>query len=84
MIASRAQGDLNGMQYTVEIGPGTRVTVVTDQTQVRIGDCVNVEQTGNMANVRRVSQALCEAAFDNAVEDDIVKEYNRVNDYLDV
>lgn len=79
-IAGRAQGNLNGMQYTVEIGSGTRITVVTDQTEVRIGDCVNVEQGGSMANVRRVSPALCDAAFDDAVDDEITEEYNQLAD----
>ena len=80
-IASRAQGDLNGMQYTVEIGSGTQITVVTDQTEIRIGDCVNVEQGGSgMANVRRVSPALCDAAFDDALDDYIVEEYNELAD----
>lgn len=46
--------------------------VVTDQTQVRIGDCVNVEQAGSgTANVRRVSEALCEAAFSYQVDEEL-------------
>lgn len=78
-IASSAQGDLNGMQYTVEISTGTRITVVTDQTQVRIGDCVNVEQAGaGTANVRRVSPAYCEAAANDEVDDEIAAEYNQL------
>jgi outer membrane lipoprotein SlyB len=72
LISRRAQGSLNGMQYTVEIGPGTRITVVTDQTQVRVGDCVNVEQAGSgTANVRRVSEALCDAVFSNQVDEEM-------------
>ena len=72
IIAGRAQGDLNGMEYTVEIASGGRITVVTDQTEIKIGDCVNVEQAGSgTANVRRVSSALCEAAASNAVDADI-------------
>ena len=80
-IARRAQGDLNGMQYTVEVGPGSQIKVVTDQTEVKVGDCVNVEQAGSgTANVRRVSPALCDAAFDNAVDEDISAEYDRLAD----
>ena len=72
IIAGRAQGDLNGMEYTVEFASGGRITVVTDQTEIKIGDCVNVEQAGSgTANVRRVSSALCEAAASNAVDADI-------------
>ncbi len=80
-IASRAQGDLNGMQYTVEVGPGSQIMVVTDQTEVKVGDCVNVEQAGSgTANVRRVSPSLCDAAFNNAVDQDISAEYGRLAD----
>lgn len=60
-IARRSEGSLNGMQYTVQTAPSSQIVVVTDQTQVRVGDCVNVEQAGTgTANVRRVSEALCE------------------------
>lgn len=74
LIARSAEGDLNGMQYTVEIAPGSRIVVVTDQTQVRIGDCVTVEQAGSgTANVRRVSDALCEAAMAGQVDEELEK-----------
>ena len=72
LIARGAQGNLDGMQYTIETGPGSQIVVVTDQTQVRVGDCVNVEQaSGGTANVRRVADALCEAAFSNSVDEDL-------------
>ena len=60
------------MQYTIETGPGSRIVVVTDQTQVRVGDCVNVEQAGSgTANIRRVSESLCDAVFDNQVDEEL-------------
>ena len=72
LIARGAEGNLDGMQYTIELGPGNRIVVVTDQTQVRVGDCVTVEQAGSgTANVRRVSDALCEAAFAGGIEEDL-------------
>ena len=72
LIARRAQGSLDGMQYTIETGPGSRIVVVTDQTQVRVGDCVNVEQAGSgTANIRRVSESLCDAVFDNQVDEEL-------------
>ena len=81
LIARNAQGSLDGMQYTIEVGPGSQIIVVTDQTQVRVGDCVNVEQAGSgTANVRRVSDAMCETAFANAVDDDIRTEYRQLAD----
>jgi hypothetical protein len=60
------------MQYTVETGPGAQIQVVTDQTQIKIGDCVTVENAGSgTANVRRVSQALCDAVAGNTLDADI-------------
>ena len=76
LIARGAQGNLDGMQYTIEVGPGSQITVVTDQTQVRVGDCVNVEQAGSgTANVRRVSEARCEAIFAGDPMDDELQAY---------
>lgn len=78
LLTSRAEGDLNGMQYTVEVASGARITVVTDQTGIKIGDCVNVEQAGSgTANVRRVSSALCDSP---SVPADITAEYQEEAD----
>ncbi len=75
IIASSAEGSLNGMSYTVEVNSGARIQVVTDQTQIQVGDCVNVEQAGRgTANVRRVSYALCEAVANNTLDSDIQAE----------
>ena len=57
-----------GMQYTVRTSQGSAVSVVTDQTQVRVGDCVSVEETGNVANIRRVDSALCQPVSPQVVE----------------
>jgi len=81
LISRRAQGSLDGMQYTIETGPGSRIVVVTDQTQVRVGDCVNVEQAGSgTANVRRVSESLCDAVFDNQVDEELQTYMSREAD----
>lgn len=72
LIARSAEGSLDGMQFTIETGPGSQIVVITEQTGVRVGDCVNVEQAGSgTANVRRVSDALCEAAFSNQIDDEL-------------
>ncbi len=76
LIARSAQGSLDGMQYTIEVGPGSQIIVITDQTQVRVGDCVNVEQAGSgTANVRRVSEALCESVFAGDQVNDELRAY---------
>ena len=48
------------MQYAVRTGDGSIITVVTDQLEIRVGDCVTVEETSKGANVRRSDPALCE------------------------
>jgi len=81
LIARAAEGSLDGMQYTVEVRPGTRITVVTDQSGIIVGDCVNVEQAGNgTANVRRVSDALCRAAMDNQVDEVLMADMTKEAD----
>lgn len=80
-VARSAEGNLNGMKYTVETAPGAHTVVVTDQTEVRVGDCVTVEQAGSgTANVRRVSSYLCDAVAANTVDDEIEAELSRSAD----
>ncbi|MEP5766669.1 MAG: hypothetical protein ABJ308_18875 [Halieaceae bacterium] len=57
-----------GMQYTVRTSQGSAISVVTDQTEVRVGDCVSVEETGDVANIRRVDDALCQPVSPEVVE----------------
>jgi outer membrane lipoprotein SlyB len=67
-IAGAAQGSQRGMLYEVDVGPGGLVQVVTDQREIRPGDCVSVEKSGDTANVRRVSMAYCDRANQAAVK----------------
>lgn len=68
-IAGRAQGDTRGMLYEVRLsGNAGSAQIVTDQREIRIGDCVAVERAGDTANIRRVSNAYCEEANAKAVE----------------
>jgi outer membrane lipoprotein SlyB len=50
-----------GMMYTVEITGGA-IKIVTDQTEIHIGDCVVVEETSQGANIRRVNREVCDPA----------------------
>ena len=48
---------------------------------VRVDDCVNVEQAGSgTANVRRVAESLCEAAFANQVDEELQGHMSREAD----
>jgi outer membrane lipoprotein SlyB len=76
-VASGAQGDRTGMQYVIRTGQGSAITVVTDQTEVRVGDCVTVEETSNGANVRRGDPSMCHPESRQAVaelEDEMQEE----------
>ena len=66
-VANRSQGDRTGMQYVIRTGQGSAITVVTDQTQIRIGDCVTVEETSKGANVRRSDPSMCQPESAQAV-----------------
>lgn len=59
-VANAAQGNRNGVAYTVRTGDGSSIRVVTDQTEIRMGDCVAVEENGSTANVRRLSPTACD------------------------
>lgn len=61
------RGPRNGVVYSVQTGNAGMVEVVSDQREIRIGDCVAVEQVRDTANVRRVTPAYCDAANEQAV-----------------
>ena len=46
------------MRYTVRTGDGSAIQVVTDQTEIHLGDCVLVEETSNGATVRRKDPSM--------------------------
>jgi hypothetical protein len=66
-VAGGAQGSTKGMMYQVDVGAGGMVQVVSDQREIRTGDCVAVERAGDTANVRRVTSSYCEKANEGAV-----------------
>ena len=69
-IAGSTQGDTRGMIYKVALtGTAGEMQVVTDQREIRIGDCVAVEKAGETANLRRVSDGFCDGANAQAVEE---------------
>ncbi|NOR23454.1 MAG: hypothetical protein GQ542_03535 [Desulforhopalus sp.] len=48
-----------GREYAVRTGPNSLITVVSNQTEIRLGDCVSVQQSGGMANVTRIDPNRC-------------------------
>jgi outer membrane lipoprotein SlyB len=82
-VASRSQGDRSGMRYTIRVSSGKAIQVVTDQTEIRLGDCVLVEETGSRANVRRKDPSMCDSAPPEVmaeVEEVLQYDANRCDD----
>ncbi|MGD8439776.1 MAG: hypothetical protein PVG53_04525 [Holophagae bacterium] len=59
-IARAREGDLTGKLYTVDLGGGRTIQVVSDQTEIKQGDCVVVEEARDQANVRRADPTACQ------------------------
>jgi outer membrane lipoprotein SlyB len=47
-----------GMQFTVRLANNNTINIVTENQDIRVGDCVSIEQ-GQHANIRRVSPVMC-------------------------
>ena len=59
-----------GRIYTVTTNDGTMIQVATEQTEIRIGDCVFVEEAGGGTNIRRAPATACEPATQAMLRDD--------------
>ena len=68
-VAAASKKSEQAMEYTVETAAGMQIKVLTDQTEIHTGDCVVVEESGGMANVRRVSETMCEPESQSVVEE---------------
>ncbi|MEM9256511.1 MAG: hypothetical protein AAGA91_13775 [Pseudomonadota bacterium] len=67
VLADLSQGNRSGMRYGVRTNNGNVINVVSDQTQMQVGDCVTVEEQSDRANIRRVSPTMCDRASSSAV-----------------
>jgi len=61
VLTAASEGPTQGWVFTVQFPDGRLVRVMTEQADLRVGDCVAVE-TGRWVNLRRVSGAFCDAA----------------------
>jgi len=68
VVGSATSTTQMGMMYTVETAGGA-IKVVTDQTEIHMGDCVMVEETSQGANIRRADPAVCAPEAGPAVAD---------------
>jgi hypothetical protein len=63
-----AQGNRTGISYTVQMLDGSTVRIISDQREIRVGDCVAIERVGETNNIRRESSAYCARENQSAVE----------------
>ena len=68
VLGSATSTSQMGMMYTVETAGGA-IKIVTDQTEIHMGDCVMVEETSQGANIRRADPAVCMQDSKDAVAD---------------
>ena len=49
--------------YYVKTGPDHQLKIISEQDNLRIGDCVAIEQTHDKTNLRPVSPAICDEQY---------------------
>ena len=64
-----------GRLYTVTTNEGTAIRIATEQTEIRVDDCVYVEEAGGTANIRRAPAAACQPESQSVMQEpEIVEE----------
>jgi hypothetical protein len=66
-VAHGSQGSTKGTLYDINLQSQGTMQIVSDQREIRQGDCVAVEKAGQTANIRRVSAGYCDNANQAAV-----------------
>jgi hypothetical protein len=61
------QGDRSAIAYTVSMVDGSTIRIVSDQSEIRVGDCVAIERAGDTNNIRRQPSAYCATGNQAAV-----------------
>ena len=72
--AAAASKTRPGRVYTVTTNEGTMIQIATEQTEIRIDDCVFVEEAGGSANIRRAPATACEPASRAVMKDPAIIE----------
>lgn len=65
--ALAADTNRRGMSYTVDMMDGSALRIVSDQREIRPGDCVAIERVRSTANIRRAAEQFCDAQNAEAV-----------------
>jgi outer membrane lipoprotein SlyB len=72
--AAAASKTRPGRVYTVTTNEGTMIQIATEQTEIRVDDCVFVEEAGGSANIRRAPATACEPASQAVMNDAAIIE----------
>ena len=72
--AAAASKTRPGRIYTVTTNEGTMIQIATEQTEIRVDDCVFVEEAGGSANIRRAPATACEPASQEVMKDAAIIE----------
>jgi len=62
------QGNRTGFAYTVSMIDGSMVRIISNQSEIRVGDCVAIERVGQTNNIRRESSAFCTRGNERALD----------------
>lgn len=62
-------GTTPGMQYSVKFADGSSVVVVSDQVHIKVGECVSIEESRGMTNIREQDPAACDPGAKAAVSE---------------
>jgi len=72
--AAQASKTRPGRVYTVTTNEGTMIQIATEQTEIRVDDCVFVEEAGGTANIRRAPATACEPESQKVMQDAAIIE----------
>ena len=72
--AAAASKTRPGRVYTVTTNEGTMIQIATEQTEIRVDDCVFVEEAGGSANIRRAPATACDPASQQVMQDAAIIE----------
>ena len=72
--ASAASRTRPGRVYTVTTNEGTAIQIATEQTEIRVDDCVFVEEARGTANIRRAPATACEPETQQVMQEAAIIE----------
>jgi hypothetical protein len=67
VATAAAQGERTGIAYTVGMLDGSTTRIISNQSEIRVGDCVAIERVGDTNNIRREPSAYCAGDNQRAV-----------------